>query len=164
MFRLFCSRLFHPTCSTLFSAAPIRLQIFFSSSPLRISLCPCCTFLFSVLFLFHTLWCIWKELPFLFSSFFIRLQWVTDHIIFSGNNAADELAAGGSLLQLSTVPCGIFLLTFRFHSSIYSDWRCAISSKFFDILVLSVSLKNLCFLVTFVVSFLFFAATNIAFC
>ena len=47
--------------------------------------------------------------------------------------AADKLTRRGALLLASTVSCSLSLsLTSRIHSSLFSDWRRAVSSKFFD--------------------------------
>ena len=57
-------------------------------------------------------------------------------------HAADELARRGALLVPSAIPC-LFPLIFRIHSSLFSDWRRAVSSKFFDTPVSSFSTEEL---------------------
>ena len=68
-----------------------------------------------------------------------------------------------SLSQPSTLPCSFSPFTCRIHSSFFPDWRRAVSTKFFDRFP-QYPLRNLCFFVTLVVSFLIFAATNTALC
>ena len=67
-------------------------------------------------FLSQTLWQIWQELSSL-SSCSIRLQWVPGHSFLPGNDAADELARREALLAPSAIPCSLFPLTSRIHSS-----------------------------------------------
>ena len=52
---------------------------------------------------------LWQELSSLF-SFTIRLQWVPEHSFLRKNDAADELARLGALLQHSEIPCSFSLL------------------------------------------------------
>ena len=88
---------------------------------------------------------LWQERSFLFSCS-IRLQWVPGHSFIPGNNAADELAIRGALLPPSVIPCSLFPLISRIHFSLFSDWKCPVSSKFFDTQVPSISTEGLAFL------------------
>ena len=92
----------------------------------------------------ETLWQIWQELS-SFSSRTIRLQWVPGHSFLLGNNVFDELARRGALLVPSGIPCSLSPLISRIHSSLFSDWRRTVSSKFFDTQVSSVSTEELVF-------------------
>ena len=60
-----------------------------------------------------------------------------------GNDAADELARREALLAPSAIPCSLSPVISRIHSSLFSDWRRTVSSKFFDTLVLSISIEEL---------------------
>ena len=71
------------------------------------------------------------------------LQWVPGHSFLPGNDVADELARRGALLAPSAMPCISSPLIFRIHSSLFSDWRRTVSSKFFDTQVPSISTKEL---------------------
>ena len=90
----------------------------------------------------QTLWQIWQEPSSLFSCS-IRLQWVPGHLFLSGNDTADELARRGALLAPSAIPCSLSPLISRIHSRLFSDWRCTVSSKYFDTQVPSISTEEL---------------------
>ena len=90
----------------------------------------------------QTLWQIWQEVSSL-SSCSIRLQWVPGHSFLLENDMVNELARQGVLLVPSAIPCSLSPLTSRMHSSLFSDWRCTISSKFFDTQVPLISTKEL---------------------
>ena len=85
---------------------------------------------------------LWQEL-FSFSSCFIRLQWVPGHSFLPDNDSADELARRGALLVPSAILCSLSSLISRIHSSLFSDWRRTVSSKFFDAQVPSISTEEL---------------------
>ena len=84
------------------------------------------------------LWQIWQELSFL-SLCSIRLQWVRGHSFLP----ADELARRGARLAPSVISCSLSPLISRIHSSLFSDWRCTVSLKFFDTQVPSISTEEL---------------------
>ena len=90
----------------------------------------------------QTLWQIWQELSSL-SYCSIRLQWVPEHSFPLGNHMADELARRGALLAPSAIPYSLSPLISRIHSSLFSDWRRTVSSKYFDTQVSSISTKEL---------------------
>ena len=93
------------------------------------------------------------------SSCFIRLQWVSGHSFLPGNDAADELARRGALLSPSAVPLLLSLV-----STLFSDWRRTVSSNSSTLRLPQFPTRNLCYLVTLVVFFLAFAATDTAYC
>ena len=102
-----------------------------------------------------SLWQIWQEIVLSLFSCAIRLQWVPGHSFLPGNDAADELARRGALLVPSTIPCYLSPLISHIHSSLCSDWRLTVSSKFFDTYSrfpqfpsrnLALSSRSLCFL------------------
>ena len=78
----------------------------------------------------------------LFSSS-IRLQWIPGHSFLPDDDVADELARRGALLVPSAMPCSHFSLISGIHSSLFSDWRRTVSSKFFDTQVPSISTEEL---------------------
>ena len=65
------------------------------------------------------------------------------HSFLPGNDAADELARRGALLAPSAIPCSLSPLISRIHSSLFSDWRRIVSSKFFDTQVSSIFTEEL---------------------
>ena len=79
----------------------------------------------------------------LLSSCSIRLQWVPGHSFLLENNTADELARRETLLAHFTIPCSLSPLISRIHSSLFSDWRRTVSSKFFDTQAPSISTEEL---------------------
>ena len=81
----------------------------------------------------------------LFSLFYIsiRLQWVPGHSFLPDDDAADELARREALLVPSAIPCSHSSLISGIYSSLFSDWRRTVSSKFFDSQVQSISTEEL---------------------
>ena len=98
-------------------------------------------FCFPSYLLLQYVWQIWQELSFL-SSCSIILQWVPRHSFLPGNDTADELARREELLVPSAISCSLSL-AFHILSCLFSDWRHTVSSKFFDIQVPSISIKEL---------------------
>ena len=90
----------------------------------------------------QTLWHIWQVLSSL-SSCSIRLQWVLGHLFLPGNDTADELAIRGVILAPSAIPCSLSPLISRIHSCFFSNWRCTVSSKYFDTQVPSIFTEEL---------------------
>ena len=60
-----------------------------------------------------------------------------------GNDATDKLARRGALLAPSAIPCSLSPLISRIYSSLFSEWRRTVLSKFFDIQVPSISTEEL---------------------
>ena len=85
----------------------------------------------------------------------------TGHSFLLVNDTAAKLVRQGALLLPSAIPCSLFPLISRIHSSLFSNWRRSVSSKFFDTQVPS---RNLSSLVTLDVFSLVFAATDTAYC
>ena len=73
----------------------------------------------------------------------IRLKWIPGDSFLPGNDAADELARRRALFAPSVIPCSLSPLFSRIHSSLFSDWRRTVSSKFFDTQVPSISTEEL---------------------
>ena len=67
------------------------------------------------------------------------------NLFLPGNDAADELARGGTLLAPSAIPCSLSPLISRIHSCLFSDWKRTVLLKFFDTQVPSISTKELVF-------------------
>ena len=110
---------------------------FFSYLTLALSSSPCSLLHIS----FYLNLC--QKLFSLFSSS-IRLQWVPGHSFLPHDDAANELARRGALLVPSAMPCNLSSLISGIHSSLFSDWRHTVSSKFFDTQVPSISTKLTC--------------------
>ena len=85
---------------------------------------------------------LWQELSSL-SSCSIRLQLVPCQSFLLVKDEADELVRLGALLVPSAIPCSYSPVITRIHSSVFSDWRRTVSSKFFDTQVLSISTEEL---------------------
>ena len=73
----------------------------------------------------------------------MKLQWVPRHSFLPGNDAADELARRGALFSPSAIPCSLSPFISSIHSSVFSDWRRTVSSKYFDTQVPSISTEEL---------------------
>ena len=76
-------------------------------------------------------------------SFTIRLEWNSGHSFLPGNGAADEQARRGALPLPSATSCILFPLNARIYTCLSSDWRRAVSSKFFDTQMSSISTEEL---------------------
>ena len=121
----------------LVSAAPTNLPLLFSSYLILFLSSPTCPLLH--LFFYLNLW---QELSSL-SSCSIRLQWVPGHSFLPGDDSADEPARRGALLVPSAISCSLSPVISRIHSSLFSDWRHTVSSKFFDTQAPSISTEKL---------------------
>ena len=82
-----------------------------------------------------------RNCPLSFCS--IRLQWVPGCSFLPGNDTADKLARRIALLAPSAIPCSLSPLTSRIRFRFISEWRCTVSSKFFDTQVSSISTEEL---------------------
>ena len=87
---------------------------------------------------------------------------LNSHTLLPGNSTADKLVRQGTLLQPFSVLCSLSFLLLV--STLFSDWKRRVSSKFFHKQVPLYPLRNLCFLVTLLVFSPVFAATGTAFC
>ena len=149
----------HSARSLLVSAAPTSLPFLFSFRLTLVLSSPSCSLLRLSFYL--NLWQIWQELCSLSCS--IRLQWVLEHTILPGNDAADELARRGALPRplLSLV---VSLLLSLVSTLVYSrtegvlSHRNSLNHKFPRYLQ-----RNLYSLVMLAVSSLVYAATDTAF-
>ena len=142
-----CSSISAETCAILHSLCCSRQHqqvCHFSSLLLLPDSCSVlATLSYSPSFLLsQTLWQIWQVLSSL-SSCSIRIEWVPGHSFLPGNDAADDLARRETLLAPSAIPCSLSSFNSRIHSSLFSDWRRTVSSKFFDTQVPSISTEEL---------------------
>ena len=137
MLKFFRRSLRHSASSLLVSAAPTSLPLLFSSYPTLALSSPPCPLLHLSFYLK-----LWQELLSL-SSYTIRMQWVPGHSFFPENDAADKLAIRGALLVSSAISCSLSPLISRIRSSLFSNWRRTVSSKFFDTQVPSISTEEL---------------------
>ena len=64
-------------------------------------------------------------------------------MVLPGDDSADDLARRGAPLVPSAVSCSLSLLISRIHSSLFSNWKHTVSSKFFDTQVPSISIEEL---------------------
>ena len=91
----------------------------------------------------QALWQIWQELSSLSPPVLSGYNGIPGHSFLPGNDAADELARGVALLVPSTIPCSLSPLVSRIQSSLFSEWRHTVSSKFFRTQVPSISTEEL---------------------
>ena len=75
------------------------------------------------------------------SSCFIRLQWVPGHLLLRGNDAAESWPDGERYLR--SLQSLVVSLLLSLVSTLFSDSRCTVSSKFFDTQVPSISTEGL---------------------
>ena len=115
----------HALCWSRQHQQVCHFSLFSSYLTLALSLPPCTLLHLS----FYLNFC---QKLFSLSSSSIRLQWVPGHSFLPDDDAADELPRRGALLVPSAIPCSHSSLISGIHSSLFSDWRYTVSSKFFD--------------------------------
>ena len=118
-----------PVCSSFCAEACPILQAATSLPFLLSDFCSILATQFSLLF-FLLPQTLWQKLS-SHSTCTLRLQWVPGHSFLLRNDVADEPARRGTLLVPSVIPCSVSLIS-RIHSSLFSDCRRTVSSKFFD--------------------------------